>query len=194
MNCLLEYVMEDNIQINPINNEVEKVPANVRLYEQGVEKYRRREEDHKMKRMQEERELLAELQVKPTLNKVTRDIIFKRTDMGHRGDFYQYNEQWVKKIEAKVEKERELINEVKAKEIEEEKEKARENEANLNRIKRQRCLGDASERPYDPERLYKIPDRMLPKPQKEEPAPDRKSKGLDLTQLLLLRLQTTPKS
>ena len=61
MFATVSFVNRDDIRINPIDNRAERVPASEKLYLLGVEHALRKEEDCRLKRLQEDRELASYL-------------------------------------------------------------------------------------------------------------------------------------
>lgn len=171
--------MDDNIYINPIDNTAEVTPAANRLYNQGVEKIKRREENHQMKKYKEQRAEIMELEEKPILCPKTKDIIFKKNIKVPIKEFFEYNMEWKKGVDQRTEKERK------------EKEKLRhlETELELAKIKEAQERYSRNKSKSQP----KLPETSKPRPQRVhelvkhvviQPPEDPPSKGKSLTHSL----------
>ena len=123
---ILNYVSQDDIMINPVDHMAEKMNAATRLYTKGVEMYKRKEENMKTKRLEEERDYLKELQEKPKMNAVSKDIIFKNNLHVSSKQFFEYNMDWKEKVNKRLENERKAKEEIRLLEVEEEKQRIKE--------------------------------------------------------------------
>jgi len=120
------YVTHDEVRINPVDLMGEKMSAANRLYLSGVEMLRRREENMRLKRLQEERDVARELQTKPSMNQTSKDILFKNNHNLHGKDFFEYNMDWKLRVDKKLENERKAKEEIQKLEAEEEQQRIKD--------------------------------------------------------------------
>jgi hypothetical protein len=99
-----KYLLFDDIDINEIDMIAERRPAAERLYERAVETNRRREEARKTKQIEELRTQMEGLAEKPYISPASRAL---SRGPSHSAQFYEYNQDWSRKREAKLQKERE---------------------------------------------------------------------------------------
>jgi hypothetical protein len=98
-----KYLLHDDIGINEVDMVAERRPAAERLYERAVEASLRREEVRKTKQIEELRSQLEGLAEKPYISPASRAL---SKGPSHTSHFYEYNQDWNRKREAKLQKER----------------------------------------------------------------------------------------
>lgn len=139
MFATVSFVNRDDIRINPIDNRAERVPASEKLYLLGVEHALRKEEDCRLKRLQEDRELASELQEVPKLNGHSKEINF-RNQPNQRKNFYEYNQHWKNKIVAQAQAEKEHADKMQKIEADMEWERIKESRAKYERARSKKAL------------------------------------------------------
>lgn len=98
-----KYLLHDDIGINEVDLIAERRPAAERLYERAVEASKRREESRKAKQIEELRSQLEGLAEKPYISPASRAL---SKGPNHSSQFYEYNQDWIRKREAKLQKDR----------------------------------------------------------------------------------------
>lgn len=104
MNGPCRFVLADDISINPVDMIAQRKPVSEKLYEKAVESIARREEEHKLKRINELRQKAATIRDKPYMGEYSKALTREQSHIGH---FYEYNKDWKNKIEKKLQMERE---------------------------------------------------------------------------------------
>lgn len=146
MNSALSFVLSDAISLNPIDNTAQIKPPGERLYEEGVERLKRREEERRRQEIERMRgpRGVGELSQGPRLCPKSKEIVFRKghrlnpgTDerggpendarddcRGHHSktkSFYEYNKEWKQQVENKVEFQRDRKQRLHKLKVEEEK-------------------------------------------------------------------------
>lgn len=101
-----KFLLADDIGINEVDLVAERRPAANRLYEEAVEKIARREENKKLKHIEDLRAELKPLAEKPGMQPNSRALAGR---IDHGPSFYEYNQDWIKKREANLKKQRDEL-------------------------------------------------------------------------------------
>lgn len=162
------YVTHDEVAINPVDLMAEKRSAANRLYLGGVEMLRKREENMRLKRLEEERDLARELQAKPTMNQTSKDILFRNNRQSQGRDFFEYNMDWKQRVDKKLENERKAKEEFEKLEAEEELQRIKEARLHFLKSKSQQRLA-APDQANSKERVPRVHGDAKP-PDADQPS------------------------
>lgn len=128
----INFILDNEIMINPIHSRIEKKNGGNRLYIQAQEKARRREEEKKRQLIFQRFLDAMEMQDAPNLGNRSKSN-FKEKRIASK-DFYDYNLQWMRDKENRIQQQHEQKEELF-------KEKLLLDKARLNIIPHDRRIG-----------------------------------------------------